>query len=101
MNKMFQHTKKFWIVYKGFNIQYPSPKKWEIEKGKTIKQRIDTDRFLECSFGINVGTLEWCKKNNINKIYKLHVPKTVEICVPIWTDGKVRVSEAKIIGVIK
>ena len=64
---------------------------------KKIKEHLDTNRWLECSFEINIATLNWCKANCNKQIYELHVPKTAEICVPIWTDGKVRVDEAIII----
>ena len=101
MNIMFDLHKNYWIVYKIFGLQYKPPKKWKIKKGNIIKHIIDTDRFNDCSFGINVATLEWCKKQGNCQIYKLYIPKDAEICVPVWTDGKVRVSEAKIITLIK
>jgi hypothetical protein len=101
MDRMFKFNKNYWIVYKSFGENYRVPKKWDIKTGSKIKQRIDENRWIDCSYGINVATLDWCKENCNNKIYKLWIPKTAEVCVPIYTDGKVRVSEAIIKGEVK
>jgi len=101
MNMMFKRNKNGWIVYKSFNENYNSPKKWNVKKGKLIKNRIDVNRYIACSYGINVSTLNWCKRNCNNQLYKLLVPFTAEVCVPIQTDGKVRVSEAVVLNKIK
>ena len=100
MDRMFKSTKNnlYWIVYKSFAENYDSPKKWNIKNNKIIKNRIDENRWIGCSYGINVGTLKWCKQYCSEQIYKLYIPKTAEICVPYYTDGKVRVSEAIIKG---
>ena len=100
MSKMFETTNDGWIVYKTFNETYPAPVKWKIEIGKTIKSIIDTNRNTDCSMGINVATMDWIKGNCQAKIYKLLVPFTAEVCVPYWTDGKVRVSEAIILEML-
>lgn len=95
MNKMFQKTKKCWLCYKIFDNYYKYPKKWQIEKGKIIKEKVDTNRFILESYGINVGIREWfrCKEG----IWLVEVPFITEICVPYWTNGIARVGEAKLI----
>jgi len=100
MNKMFKSTKNYWVCYKSFHENYTPPKKWSVGKGATIKNRIDDTRSELCSYGINVGTLGWCKKHCDNNIWEIHVTKQSEVCVPYFTDGKVRVSEAKLIKII-
>jgi hypothetical protein len=97
MNRLFKKEKDGWIVYKTFSENNSPPKKWDIKNSKIIKNRIDGNRFNLCSFGINCAVPKWVLSKTQNEVYKLVVPFYAEVCVPYFTDGKVRVSEAKII----
>jgi len=98
MNLMFEKSKcgLFWIAYKSFGEYNTPPKRWKIKFNSKIKNRIDANRFQSCSYGINVGTLEWCKLNCSKTVYEVYVPLDSEICAPHYTDGKIRVNQAVI-----
>lgn len=97
----FNVKKNYFIAYKSFNEYFLRPMKWKIEIGNIIKQFVDMNIYENCSRGINVGTYKWCEEASYGVIYKLHIPFTAQICVPLFSDGKIRVSEAKIISKIK
>ena len=55
------------------------------------------DIYSDCGRGINIGSKNWCGLNCRKDLYELKIPFTADICIPIYTDGKIRVSEAKIL----
>jgi hypothetical protein len=93
----YEVHKTYFIGYKTFGEHYATPKKWIVKKGSKIKERVDNNIYNTCSRGVNIGTLDWCKKECSKDIYKLKIPFTADICIPIYTDGKIRVSEAVIL----
>ena len=99
-NLRFEVNENYFIGYKSFNEQYESPKKWNIKEGNTIKRHIDTNIWEACSFGINIGTLEWCITHCKKQIYKVKIAFSSDICIPIYSDGKIRVSECTIMNKI-
>ena len=95
----FKVYKNHFIAYKTFGDFNQPPKKWgEIKAGKTIKERVDPDVWQTCSRGVNIGTLKWVKENCQSQIWEVKVDFRADIIVPIQTDGKIRVSECKIIN---
>jgi len=88
---------KYFYAFKTFNSQYTSPKKWKIKEKSIIKEHVDMDIFNDCSRGINVGTLKWVKNNSRGQIWKVKIKFDAEICIPIYSDGKIRVSECQLI----
>jgi hypothetical protein len=89
------------VVYKIFGLRYKSPDGWEIKAGSIINEVVNHNRTTACGCGINVATLEWCKREQ-NKhgyqIWKCYIPKEAEctIVIPYNTDGKFRVGQLRI-----
>jgi len=88
-SKIYTHEKKDSLLY---------------QIGKTTKiKEADEDRNKECSFGINLGTLEWCSDwiGCNTRDYKILIAqfKVKDIAaIPYRANGKLRVWRCKIIG---
>ena len=98
----FKETKNHWIGYKTFGSFNQPPQKWSIKKGSTIREFVNHDIWTDCGAGVNIGTLNWVKHNISaqNDIWLVHIPKTADIIVPFNSDGKIRVSECKLIEIV-
>ena len=71
------------------------------EIGKTITvANADTDANHTCGAGINVATLDWCLKEWREGYKVLVVEFTANdiACIPIATDGKLRLHKCKVVG---
>ena len=97
----FKVYDNYFIAYKSFGEIHKSPKKWKIEKNSILKDNVNLDIGNDCGCGINAGTLDWCQSNCIKPIWELKVPFSADIVIPIFTNGKIRVSECKLIKEIK
>lgn len=91
-----------WIVFKVFEMYYMPPENWIIEPGSIITERVDENRLRECSYGINVATLNWlCTYSPIDKpIWRCRIPPDAEVVVPFTFSGKFRCSKLELIEVI-
>jgi hypothetical protein len=60
----------------------------------------DTDDTQLCGAGINVATLDWCMREWIKRWHILIVEFEASdiACIPIATDGKIRLHKCKVIG---
>lgn len=102
LDKLFEKTDKGYIVYKTFGTYYGVPRYWEIEENSIITENVDIDRKNDCSYGINVATLDWIKRqtNHINQpIWEclLSFGDLDKVCVPYGTDGKIRCGRLKLL----
>lgn len=95
-----EHTPDGVIVYKTFNQFYDSPSYWEIAPGKILKEECDTNRTVLCSYGINVGTLDWVNKNTSGPIWRCLIrwEWLPGVVVPFNTNGLFRCNRLEIIG---
>jgi uncharacterized protein YjbI with pentapeptide repeats len=94
------------ICYKRFgNPEYPSPEKWgKPEPGKIITEVPNLLPTLDCACGINVGTLEWCKKNYTNaELWKCRIAwiDLIDTVIPYNTNGKFRCGRLEILEKIE
>ena len=84
------------IIYGGI--------KYEI--GKTVEvEESDNDERLLCGAGINVATLDWCKKTTYyrtdTKILEVEFTADDIIAIPYATDGKFRIKRCKVLREVK
>jgi len=80
------------ICYKAESPEYDAP--WEYKPGAWLSEVANPDRSTECGCGINVATLEWCRKNYPDEtVWKCLIPwhAAPGIIVPFNTNGKFRV----------
>lgn len=108
----FERVEGGWLAYKTFNGMYKTPSHWNIEPLAIITNGVDINITDTCSFGINVGpSVTWVKDfiadierdeygNTQADIWKLFIPDSATIVIPEHSNGKIRVSEAKLIGIV-
>ena len=41
---------------------YTNPTEWDIAPGAWLKEPVDTNRFKDCSYGVNIGSHGWVKR---------------------------------------
>ncbi len=99
----FEKSLNGYIVYKSFG-EYAKPNPaWKIKPGQYITENVNHTKTQECGCGVNVATLEWCKKKCKNTIWKcvIEFEDLVEVCVPYNTDGKIRAGRVRIVEELK
>ena len=105
-NFEFDEEKNGYIVYKTFGSLYKSPKYWIIKENSIIEENCDIDRKVNCSYGINCGTLDWVRDFNEGDnlpIWKMLIKKEWlnGVVVPYGTDGKFRCSKALLLNIVE
>jgi uncharacterized protein YjbI with pentapeptide repeats len=92
------------IAYKTFGSQYSTPESWVIKPGSEITENVNLLPTLDCACGVNVATLEWCQRNNAQRLPIWRVLVKWEWLaagvIPFNTDGKFRVPRAKLLEVV-
>jgi len=78
-------------IYKG-GINY-------LDKDTFSVPKVDKDKNLQCSYGINLATLSWClsEKKEDHKILLMEFNFKYAIC-PTGSDGKFRVKKCSKVG---
>jgi hypothetical protein len=74
-------------------IHYDLDKSYQVEDA-------NTDETVQCAAGINVATLDWCRKNwQVGwRILVVEFEAKDIAAIPISTDGKFRLHRCKIVG---
>lgn len=105
LDKMFQKTKEGYVVYKIFGKWCEPPKYWKIREGSIIEERVDMNRDNDCSYGINVATLKWLNEclpyEHGVWICLIKFEDLDKVCVPRYTDGKIRCGRLKLLKKIE
>jgi len=101
-------------AYKIFGRYYVPDDAWVIEEGSIIETHLDTDYERDCSYGINICTIDWMINDHyesswdedgaeikFNKydIWQIEVLGDSEVVVPDIS-GKIRVNKCKLIKII-
>jgi len=101
----FEQTLEGIIVYKAFcNTTFNPNPNWKIEAGQTISEIVNRNATEDCGCGVNVASLEWCKKNYARSEYwRCLIPwnKAFDVVVPYNTDGKFRCGTLKLLERVK
>ncbi|MFH1146831.1 MAG: pentapeptide repeat-containing protein [Pseudomonadota bacterium] len=90
-------------AYKLVNSQMEGPYTGGViyAKNKTTSvNNANTDDTQHCGAGINIATLDWCMKEWREGYHILIVEFTAKdiACIPIATDGKIRLHRCKVVG---
>jgi len=103
LKKNFKKTRQGYIVYKSFSERYEPNNKWQIKPGEIITEVVNHTRTQLCGCGVNVATLEWCKKKCSKQIWKclIKLEWLSEVCIPYNTDGKIRAGVVQLIEEVK
>jgi len=98
------NTKKyrgFIIAYKIESFYYDKPKNWKYEEKAILVENCSFSRTSNCACGVNVATLEWCKKEKeSNKPIWECLVDPAGVCVPYNTNGKFRAEWVKLIKIV-
>ena len=90
----FEKSADGYIVYKVFGMYYPPRTDWIIKDGSIIEDIVNFDRVKTCTYGINVATKKWIKKEDpkTNKVWKCLIKWEwlPGVVVPYATNGKIR-----------
>lgn len=102
LKENFKWTDEGIIAYKTFNELFSPPDHWNIERGEVLTENVDFDEQNDCSYGINVGTEQWVRKNCLNRVWKVLIPYEAlpETIVPYDSDGKIRTSKIRLLHVV-
>lgn len=90
------------IAYKTFGAHFPSPVYWEVGPGAVLAEVVNPCRTNNCACGINVATLEWCRKRNSSgNIWRVLIRwiDLADAVVPYGTDGKFRVARCELLAI--
>jgi len=101
-------TSNGYICYKSFNEYYSPPNSWHpIELGKYVEENVNTSRTSLCSYGVNIGTLDFAARSiqcipvesDYNPVYEclIEFADLADVVVPFNTDGKFRAGRVKIL----
>ena len=82
---------------------YTNPTEWDIAPGAWLKEPVDTNRFEDCGYGVNIGSHDWVKRfaetttyesGVVPEIWRGFVPWAYlpHVVVPFESDGKIRTS---------
>ena len=103
--EQFKATDGKYYAYKYLTKEWESPMsstKIKYEIGKEYKEKCDENIDASCSYGINLATLDWCKKeNNCGGAYVKFEFKLKDAVVPKKTNGKFRVGRCICLEEIK
>jgi hypothetical protein len=98
-----ERTSEGYICYKTFGEHYKSPDHWKIEDGSILDEFTDLSPHYDCSYGINVATMDWVKRQTSGQIWKclIRFEWLVGAVIPMNTDGKFRTSRVQLIEKIQ
>ena len=103
IKETFEVDSEYVYAYKAFGRWHQPPKQWTIESGSVISENVDPDRTNDCSYGINVSTLGWCRHNTKGQpLWKVRI-RLIDLahsCVPYNTDGRFRVGRCELMEVV-
>jgi len=108
------------LLIQGYKLVRPGGRNYIHTKYKTYKIgreykiKADTRQDYDCSYGLNVGTWDWCKKNKPTsnfisipmppanyKVLVVHFRVKDVACIPNGTDGKLRLHKGLIVSALR
>ena len=94
-----ERTSEGFICYKTFGEHFKSPQQWKIKEGSIINEFTDMSPYVTCSYGVNVATKEWVKRETSGQMWKclIKFEWLVGAVIPNDTDGKFRTSRVQLI----
>jgi len=108
LSEHFESTPDGIIAYKQFGLSFDSPVAWCQEQGAIITENCNPERATECGSGVNVGTLDWIRKNGKKDkpVWKVLIrwEWAVGVVIPFNTDGKIRCEKCELVedlGILK
>ena len=98
-----ERTNDGYICYKTFGETHSTPGKWQIKEGSILDEFSDTNMFSGCSYGINVGTIDWVKCNTHGQIWKclIRFEWLAGVTIPFNTEGKFRAARVQLIEMVE
>jgi hypothetical protein len=90
------------LAYKAFgNTTYEPPSAWKIEPGSYLTEVVNPCRGTECASGVNVGTLDFVRRNypGAQSVWLVGIEPAdiADVVVPFRTDGKFRAARVRLI----
>jgi hypothetical protein len=105
LGENFKSDKKGLIVYKAIgNTSFASPTEWKFEAGLFLEEVVNPLPTLDCTCGVNVATLAWCKSNHSDStIWRCRINWIDLACavVPYNTDGKFRAGRVELLEIVE
>ena len=90
-------------AYKLVDEHYKSPiqstGKLVYKVGSVVEMAADTDENIQCSYGLNVASLDWCIREWTpgRRILLIEFDREDLACIPLMTDGKFRVHKLTVL----
>ena len=103
IKETFEVDSEYVYAYKAFGRWHQPPKQWTIESGSVISENVDPDRTNDCSYGINVSTLGWCRHNTKGQPFwkvRIKMIDLINSVVPYNTDGRFRVGRCELMEIV-
>jgi hypothetical protein len=91
------------LAYKAIGgTSYPARSEWKIEPGAYLTEVVNPDRGVECACGVNVGTLDFVRRNYPSPtqgvwLVGIEPADIADVVVPFHTDGKFRAGRVRLI----
>jgi hypothetical protein len=91
------------LAYKAIGGTTYAPRTdWKIEPGAYLTEVVNPDRSVECACGVNVGTLDFVRRNYPNPtqgvwLVGIEPADIADVVVPFHTDGKFRAGRVRLI----
>ena len=91
------------LAYKAIGgTSYPARSEWKIEPGAYLTEVVNPDRGVECACGVNVGTLDFVRRNYpapTQGVWLVGIEPVdiADVVVPFHTDGKFRAGRVRLI----
>ena len=87
-----------WIAYKRIGNTLHGWIWGKVTNGMILEENLNTDRTSTWTYGVNVGTKEYCEERYIDSdLWKVLIPFGSGICVPYQTCGGFRVEKCILI----
>jgi uncharacterized protein YjbI with pentapeptide repeats len=101
----FERNERGIYVYKVFGTFYRPPDYWKIKPGFFLEETVNPERNTMCGSGVNFATLDWIKRNCVDKseIWKCLIiwEDMADVVVPFNTDGKARCHRLQLIEIVE
>jgi hypothetical protein len=103
--KLFQHlerTLEGFLCYKSFGENFTIPDQWKIEAVSIIEEPGVNRTDVNCGSGINVATLDWCRRNCHKAIWQclIRFEDLESVFIPRYSDGKFRCGKVTLLKII-